>query len=200
MYDTINVNTESKVMEKIIRLFQRNLKTPHLELRTIKPTKELAANFWDIIKNENPDDFKYMSFSTDYLKPLPQSEQETFDTLIKENNKSNAVSYAVYNNNNLIGFFQIKYWDDNATLEMAEMWFIKSARSKGFANEIDEAIEKIAFAEPGISRIGWQCFEPNIQSKNAALRNGYKILKSINDSIRKDTVRLVLVKTPPVRQ
>ena len=199
MYDTINVNTESKVMEKIIRLFQRNLKTLHLELRTIKPTKELAANFWDIIKNENPDDFKYMSFSTDYLKPLPQSEQETFYTLIKENNKSNAVSYAIYNDNSLIGFFQIKYWEDNATLEMAEMWFIKSARGKGFANEINEAIEKIAFAEPSISRIGWQCFEPNIQSKNAALRNGYKILKSIKDSIRKDTVRLVLVKTPPVR-
>ena len=198
MCDTINVDTESKIMEKIIRLFQHNLKTAHLELRIIKPTKELAAKFWGIIKNESPKDFKYTSFSTDYLKPLPQSEQETFDTLIKENNKSNAISYAVYNNNDLIGFFQIKYWEDNATLEMAEMWFIKSARGKGFANEINEAIEKIAFAEPSISRMGWQCFEPNIQSKNAALRNGYKIFKSINDSIRKDTVRLVLVKTPPV--
>ena len=181
-------------MEKVLRLFQHNLKTQHLELRIIKPTKEIAADFWSIIKNENPEDFKYMSFSTDYLKPLPQSEQETFDTLIKENNKTNAINYAVYNNNNLIGFFQIKYWKDNTTLEMAEMWFIKSARGKGFANEINSAIEKIAFSELNISRIGWQCFEPNIQSKNAALHNGYKILKRIDDSIRKDTVRLVLVK------
>ena len=187
-------------MEKFFKLFRHNFKTPHLELRIIKPTKKLATKFWNVIKNESPDDFKYISFSTDYLKPLPQSEQETFDTLIKENDKPNAISYAVYNNNKLIGFFQIKYWENNATLEMAEIWFIKSARGKGYSNEINEVIENIAFAEPSISRIGWQCFEPNIQSKNAALHNGYKIIKSINDSIRKDIVRLVLVKTPPVRQ
>ncbi|MFQ6739301.1 MAG: GNAT family N-acetyltransferase, partial [Alphaproteobacteria bacterium] len=162
--------------------------------------KKLATTFWDVIKNEKTTDFKYIFFSTDNSNALPKSEQETFDVLLKESKKPNAISYAVYNDNNLIGFFQLRYWENNTTLEISEIWFIKSARGKGFSVETNKTIEEIAFSNPNISRIGWQCFEQNIQSKNAALHNGYKILKTINDSIKKDAVRLVLIKTPPVRQ
>lgn len=185
-------------MEKVLKLFKRDMKTPRLELCLISPTKKLAQDFWNIIKNENPDDFKYISFSTDYLKPLPQSEQETFDTLVKECKESNTINYAIYNNNSLIGFTKIIYWKNNATLEIGNTWLIKSAWGQGFVKEIAANIEKIALLEPAISRIGWQCFEPNIGSKMAALHSGYKILKSAPDSIKKDLLRVVLVKPLPV--
>ena len=73
----------------------------------------MKNSVFTIIKNENPDDFKYISFSTDNLKPLPQSEQETFDTLVKECKESNTINYAIYNNNGLIGFTKIIYWENN---------------------------------------------------------------------------------------
>lgn len=186
-------------MEKVLKLFKHDLSTPRLQLRLIKPTKETAKTFWNILKKENPDDFKYVSFSMDYNTPLPTSEQQTFDTLMKEDNVKNSVNYAVYNDNDLIGFTKIIYWENNATLEMAQMWFIKSARGNGFAKEINDTIEQIALAEPDISRMGWQCFEPNTASKTAALHSGYTILKSMPDSTRKNLTRIVLVKPLPVR-
>ena len=186
-------------MEKVLKLFKRDFKTSRLELRLINPTKKLAKDFWNIIKNENHDDFKYVSFSLDYNTPLPKSEQETFDTLIKECKESNTINYAIYNNNNLIGFTKIVYWENNATLEIGNTWLVKSAWGQGFIKEIATNVEKIALLEPSISRMGWQCFEPNIGSKMAALHSGYNILKSVPDSIRKDLIRVVLVKPLPVR-
>ncbi len=85
-------------MEKVLKLFKRDFKTSRLELRLISPTKKLAKDFWNIIKNENPDDFKYISFSLENNTPLPQSEQETFDTLVKECKESNTINYAIYIN------------------------------------------------------------------------------------------------------
>ena len=186
-------------MEKVLKLFKRDFKTSRLELRLISPTKKLAEDFWNIIKNENPDDFKYISFSLDYNTPLPTSEQETFDTLVKECKESNTINYAIYNNNSLIGFTKIIYWENNATLEIGGAWLIKSAWGQGFVKEIAANIEKIALLEPAISRMGWQCFEQNIGSKTAALHSGYNILKSAPDSIKKDLLRVTLVKSLPVR-
>lgn len=188
-------------MEQILKLFKHDLKTQHLELRLLKPTKENAAAFWNIIKDENPDDFKYISFTPNYMteKHLPTSEIETFETLIKQDKEQNAVNWATYHNNELIGFFQIRYWHNNSTLEMAEMWFIKSAQGQGFSKEINQAIEKIAFSIPSISRIGWQCFEQNTKSKKAALSNGYTLLSSKPDSIHQNLVRMVFIKNFPAR-
>jgi RimJ/RimL family protein N-acetyltransferase len=185
-------------MEKVLKLFKRDLKTSRLELRLISPTKKLAEDFWNIIKNENPDDFKYISFSLENNTPLPQSEQETFDTLVKECKEPNTINYAIYNNNSLIGFTKIIYWENNTTLEIGNTWLVKSAWRQGFVKEIAANVEKVALLEPAISRMGWQCFEPNIGSKMAALHSGYNILKSAPDSIKKDLLRVVLVKPLPV--
>lgn len=105
-------------METILTPFRRDLKTKNLELRIIKPAKGNAKDFWNVIKNENPDDFKYIRFSLDDVAPLPISEQETFDLLVKYHQETNRISYAVYNNNNLIGFARAIYWDKIPTLEI----------------------------------------------------------------------------------
>ena len=197
MYDIML--EKDNIMEKVLKSFKRDFKTSRLELRLINPTKKLAKDFWNIIKGETPDDFKYISFSLDYNTPLPTSEQETFDTLIKECKESNTINYAIYSNNKLIGFTKIIYWENNATLEIGNTWLVKSAWGQGFIKEIAANVEKVALLEPVISRMGWQCFEPNIGSKIAALHSGYNILKSAPDSIRKDLIRVVLVKPLPVR-
>ena len=47
-------------MEKFFELFKKNLKTERLELRIMEPTPENAALIFDVLKNENPDDYKFM--------------------------------------------------------------------------------------------------------------------------------------------
>lgn len=70
-------------------------------------------------------------------------------------------------------------------------------RGRGFAKEINEAMEQIAASVPDISRMGWQCDEPNIGSKTAALRCGYQFLKKMTNS--KGENILIFVKPLHVR-
>lgn len=64
-------------MEKFYEIFRRDLKTKRLELRVLQPTPENARLVWDVIQNENPGDFKYVNWTADYKKPLPESLDET---------------------------------------------------------------------------------------------------------------------------
>lgn len=180
-------------MENFFEIFKKNIKTERLELRVMQPTPETTKLVWEAIKNENPDDFKYIRFSPNRKTPLPISEKETLDTLSEANEIQNCISYCVYHNNKFIGFIQILYWEKRNILEMGGIWFIKSSWGNGFATEINKAIEKITFGKTNISTMGWQCYEDNKLSKKSALRNGYELVKKMNDT---DTnyVRLVFMK------
>ena len=64
-------------MEQFYKLFRRNLKTKRLELRILEPTEENAKLVWNAIKNEKPANFKYVNWTPEYKKPLPESLEET---------------------------------------------------------------------------------------------------------------------------
>ena len=180
-------------MEKFFELFKKNLKTERLELRIMEPTLENAKIVWEAIQNENPDDFKYLRFSPNGKTYLPISEKETLDTLLEANETQNGISYCVYHNNKFIGFVQILYWEKRNILEMGKIWFVKSSWGNGFATEINKTIEKITFTKTDISHMGWQCYEDNINSKKAALHNGYNLVKEMTDS-ETNYNRLVFIK------
>ena len=60
-------------MEKFLELFKRDLWTERLEMRLLEPTPENAKIVWDVLKNENPEDFKYMWYSVSHKSHLPES-------------------------------------------------------------------------------------------------------------------------------
>ena len=68
-------------MEKFFELFKRDLKTERLEMRILEPTPENAKIVWDVLKNENPEDFKYMWYSVSHKSHLTESVEETQENL-----------------------------------------------------------------------------------------------------------------------
>ena len=88
-------------MEKFYEIFRRDLKTKRLELRVLQPTPENARLVWDAIQNENPGDFKYVNWTPDYKKPLPESLDETLKQMQQEQerdvNPNGAVWYVFHN-------------------------------------------------------------------------------------------------------
>ena len=68
-------------MEKFFELFKKNLKTERLELRVLEPTVENAKIVWEAIKNENPDDFKYVWFTATHNSHMTESLEETLQRI-----------------------------------------------------------------------------------------------------------------------
>ena len=115
-------------MEKFYKLFRRDLKTERLELRMLKPTPENARLVWNAIKDEMPDDFKFVNWAPGYKKPLPESERETLDRMVQEEkydvNPNGAVWYVFYNGK-LIGHYGIFFFDTNMSMQIGNVWFVK---------------------------------------------------------------------------
>ena len=164
-------------MEKFFELFKRNLKTQRLELRIMEPTLENAKIVWDVVKNENPDDFKFIFYSKNYTKHLPESEQDTLETMKQENKNTanNGVVWYVFQNGKLIGHHGIYYFDSNDSAQGGDIWFIKSAQGKGFNKEIYNLLEKLAFKELKANRFARTCDANNINSKKCILSGGYHL-------------------------
>ena len=176
-----------------ISKFPETIKTSRLLLRSVLPTEENAKLMWNEIKKENPQDFPYIRFSPNGKTYLPTSEKETLDTLLEAKEVPNSINYWVYYKDKFIGFVQIIYWEKRDILEMARIWFVKSAWGNGFASEINKAIEEITFSKTKVLNMGWQCYEDNADSKKTALRNGYKLVKEMTDP-ETSCNRLVFIK------
>ena len=119
-------------IEKFFELFKKNLKTERLELRILKPTNENAKLIWNVLQHENPEDYKYMWYTTTHKSHLPESVEETHERMTKDAMFNNGVVYYIFYKNQFIGYMRVHYWDDSSTLQCASVWFIKSARGKGF--------------------------------------------------------------------
>lgn len=163
-------------MEKFYKLFRRDLKTERLELRILEPTKENAKLVWDAIKNENPDDFKFIYFSPGYKKHLPESEQETLETMIQDakDTAAHGAVWYVFHNGKLIGHHGMFYFDSNDSAQIGNIWFIRSAQGHGFNKEIYYMLEKMAFEQLNANRFSRQCDEFNINSKKCILGCGFQ--------------------------
>ena len=165
-------------MEKFYKLFRRDLKTERLELRMLKPTPENARLVWNAIKDEMPDDFKFVNWAPGYKKPLPESERETLDRMVQEEkydvNPNGAVWYVFYNGK-LIGHYGIFFFDTNMSMQIGNVWFVKSAWGHGFNREILEMLMRMAFRELGANRVMYQCMAENERSHKSAYACGFHL-------------------------
>ncbi len=161
-------------MEKFFELFKKDLKTQRLELRILEPTKENAKLVWNAIKNENPEDFKFIYYSPKYKKHLPESEQETLETMKQEieTTSKNGVVWYVFHNGKLIGHHGMYFFDSNDSAQGGDIWFIKSAQGHGFNKEIYQLLEKMAFEQLGANRFARTCDDNNINSQKCMLKWG----------------------------
>ena len=174
-------------MDKFYELFRRDLKTPRLELRVLKATPENAKLVWDAIKDENPIDFKYVNWTPNYKKPLPESLEETLAQMQQEEkydvNPNGAVWY-VFHDGKLIGHHGVFYFDNNKSMQSGNVWFVKSAQKKGFNQEIWSLLIKMAFEQLGANRIMRQCMANNEQSQKSIMGSGFHLDGRIRASTR----------------
>ncbi len=78
-----------------------------LETRILEPTPENAKIVWDVSKNEDPEDFKYMWYSVSHKSHLTESVEETQMKLDYES--QNGCAYYIFHNNKFIGCMRVHY-------------------------------------------------------------------------------------------
>ena len=162
-------------MDKFFELFKRNLKTERLEMRILAPTPENARVIWDVLKNENPDDFKYIWYSVSHKAHLPISCEETLKQMKQDYEYNNGCTYYIFFHDKFIGYMRIHYWPESATLQCASVWFIKSARGNGFNKEVHNKLEDLAFNGLHVNRICRQTMAGNLASKKSIESSGYHL-------------------------
>ncbi|MBQ7409044.1 MAG: GNAT family N-acetyltransferase [Alphaproteobacteria bacterium] len=162
-------------MEKFFDLFKRNLKTERLDLGILEPSLENAQIVWDVMKNENPYDYKYMWFSITHKSHLVESVEETFDRINVDYNQKNGCAYYIFYESKFIGYMRVHYIENNNSLQCASVWFIKSQWGKGFNKEVHKKLEDIAFNELHVNRICRQVMADNERSKHSIESSGYHL-------------------------
>ncbi len=161
-------------MEKFFELFKPDLKTQRLELRILEPTLENAELVWNVLKNENPDDFKYAPMVKNGI--LPRTQSETFQMMQTHAQWCiDGVGWYVFYNNNLIGYQRIHFWPGNRTIQCADVWFLKKYWGQGFNQEVHRKIEEIAFERLHANRIRRQCIKDNTHSFKSIKKSGFHL-------------------------
>lgn len=161
-------------MEKFFKLFKKNHKTERLKLRILEPTLENAKLVWNVLKKQNKQDFQYAPMANNIL---PESLEETFNMmkLQEEWCKNNGVNWYIFYNNNLIGYQRIFYWENNKTIQCADVWIAREYQGNGFNQEIHKKIEELAFEKMNLNRICRQCMADNKKSFDSIKKSGFHL-------------------------
>lgn len=162
-------------MEKFFELFKKNLKTERLELRILEPTMENAEMVWDVVKTQNPDDFKYVWFTATHNSHMTESLEETLQRIKLDYESKTGCAYYIFHNGKFIGYQRIHYIESSRTLQCAAVWFVKSAWGNGFNQEVHNMLEKLGFEQLNINRICRQTMAGNMASKKSIETSGYHL-------------------------
>ena len=162
-------------MEKFYEIFRRDLKTKRLELRVLEPTIANAQMIWDVLKNENPMDYRYMWYSATHKSHLPESVDETLEIMQRDSKYKNGVVWFVFHDGKFIGYQRIHFIDSSDTIQCASVWFVKTAWGQGFNQEVHKKIEQLGFQDLGANRICRQAMEGNVCSVNSIKKSGYQL-------------------------
>lgn len=159
-----------------IKSLSKVIKTKRLEMRQLEPTVENAQMIYNVLKNENPDDYYFNPISHDG-KILPESVSEMMQIMEKESGwiKNSGIIYYIFLKDKLIGYRRFFYTPENRTLRGSNTWFIKSERQKGYGRETFEAIEQIAFDKINANRCTRDCSTENQLSIKAFKAAGYRL-------------------------
>lgn len=161
-------------MEQFFKFFKKNHKTERLELCILEPTLENAKLVWNVLKKQNKQDFQYAPMANNIL---PESLEETFNMmkLQEEWCKNNGVNWYIFYNNNLIGYQRIFYWENNKTIQCADVWIASEYQGNGFNQEIHKKIEELAFEKMNLNRICRQCMADNKKSFDSIKKSGFHL-------------------------
>ena len=161
-------------MENFFKIFKKTIKTERLELRILEATKENAELVWGVLKRQNKQDFQYATM-TDRI--LPESLEETLTMMQNQAEwcKSNGVNWYVFYNDKLIGYQRLFYWENNKTIQCADVWLDREYWGNGFNQEIHRKIEEMAFEKLGANRICRQCVKDNKESFNSITKSGFHL-------------------------
>ncbi|MCQ2562528.1 MAG: GNAT family N-acetyltransferase [Alphaproteobacteria bacterium] len=162
-------------MEKFFELFKRDIKTQRLEMRILEPTIENAQLIWNVLKDENPDDYQFMWYSVSHKSHLTESVEETQQRMKLDFESKNGCAYYIFHNGKFVGYQRIHYWAESKTLQCASVWFIKSARGFGFNTEVHDMLEKMGFEQLHMNRICRQTMAGNLASKKSIEHSGYHL-------------------------
>lgn len=163
-------------MTNPIKSLPKIIKTARLEMRQLDATPENAQLVFDAVKNENPDDFFFQTIG--HTNTIPKSEDEVLKQLQTEASwiTENGTIFYIFHDGNLIGYRRLFYFNDaTRTLQMAAVWLVRSAWGNGFAREISDKIEEIAFNILGANRITRQCSTENTRSANSIKSSGFHL-------------------------
>ena len=162
-------------MEKFFEIFKKNHKTERLDLLILEPTTENAELVWNVVKNENPDDFKYVWFTATHNSHMTESLEETLQRIKLDFESKTGCAYYIFHNGDFIGYQRIHYMESSRTLQCAAVWFVKSAWGNGFNQEVHKQLEIMAFDKLGANRICRQIMPDNIRSKKSIDADGYHL-------------------------
>jgi len=161
-----------------IRELSDIIKTERLEMRKLEPSPENARLVFEALQGERMEDYLYGPPASAISLYLPRNIDDVLAMMKKHeeyDSKNNSASYYIFNNGKLIGQRQFSYYTYNKTFNFDEVWFVKSARRKGFAKETMTVLENIAFNELGANRTTRWCYPENIASKKLAESMGYHL-------------------------
>lgn len=158
-----------------IKNLAKELQTERLVLRQMNATPENAKMIFSAIKNEKKADFPYSPIAMDEKEILPADADEVLNIMKRGATwtAENGVTYYIFLDNKFIGYTRAYYHESNETLQIGQIWFIKSAWGKGFAGEIYNLYDKIAFEKLKANRITVQCATENTKSEKSIRKAGF---------------------------
>lgn len=162
-------------MEKFFEIFKQNQKNERLELRILEPTMENAEIVWNAVKNENPDDFKYVWFTVTHNSHMTESLEETLQRIKLDFESKTGCAYYIFYDGQFIGYQRLHYIEGASTIRCAAVWLVKSAWGNGFNQEIHKCLEQLAFEKLGVNRICRQIMPANVRSKKSIEADGYHL-------------------------
>lgn len=156
----------------MIKYFSRNLRSGELELRHLIPNLQNAQIIYDVLKHENPDDYKY-EYLVSESKILPKSVADTLKMMRYHADTKDSCTFYMFYNNRFIGVRKISYFKEAFILKLNSVWLVRAARGYGFATESYRAIENIAFNKLKVNKIMRVNFVENKMSAKLAENTGF---------------------------
>lgn len=154
-------------------------------MRPLDATLENARMVFDAVKNEDPTDYKYAPVV--YPRPLPSSAQEMQAQMKFDNDRSatNGLSLYIFHDDKLVGYRRVGINKATDSFAFCDVWFIKSARGRGFAKETMQALERIAFEQLKVNRATRFCDAKNEVSVKISKSMGY----NLDEELRQEHIR-----------
>lgn len=158
----------------MIKYFSKDLHSERLVLKHLEPNIRNAKMIYNILKDENPKDYKYEPIMNG-SKILPTSVSDTLKMMQyhAESEKNDACTFYIFNNNQFIGVRKISFYKENLSLKLNTVWLVSNARGHGFAAESYRTIEEIAFNKLKVNKIMRVNIVENEDSAKLAKQTGF---------------------------